>query len=207
MLNIPSNGVILISGVPGSGKTTLSYEILKTYSNMLLLEETDIIRETLLGYNQYLANRGIKINEIYDHNVIMNYEMACSQCNIMKYSLRSIIGRQQRKGIPTIVNGVHVIPEILLPFLKYDNIVYITLYISTKRELQLRYRTRDHQKYSDEILPTVLNMNSMLVQKTEQAMKNSSNVFLLNTEDLTPSKSMIILQNILENYYSTNTSG
>ena len=42
---LPQNLVLLISGVPGVGKTTLSNELLKIPKDIRLVEETDIIRE------------------------------------------------------------------------------------------------------------------------------------------------------------------
>ena len=117
--NIPENVILLISGVPGIGKTTLSHMILNTFPEFLMIEETDIIREILLGYDEYLKSMKIdSINRLYDHNVIMDYAMALEQCQIMKASIRNIIDRQQRKGIPTIINGVHILPELLYDYLK-----------------------------------------------------------------------------------------
>ena len=55
--------------------------------------------------------------------------MAKNQCRIMKNSIINIIQRQQRKEIPSIINGVHVIPEELYVHLKATNIVYINLYV------------------------------------------------------------------------------
>ena len=49
--------IFLISGVPGVGKTTLSYELLKRFSTFRIIQETDLIREILRGYNEYLQER------------------------------------------------------------------------------------------------------------------------------------------------------
>ena len=53
---LPENLIILISGVPGVGKTTISWELIKVYQEFRLVEETDIIREILRGYNNRLAS-------------------------------------------------------------------------------------------------------------------------------------------------------
>ena len=53
---LPENLIILISGVPGVGKTTISWELLKTYKEFRLVEETDIIREILRGYTNRLTS-------------------------------------------------------------------------------------------------------------------------------------------------------
>ena len=46
---IPDNLIIFVSGVPGMGKTTISYELLKKFSKFRIIEETDLIREILTG--------------------------------------------------------------------------------------------------------------------------------------------------------------
>lgn len=51
---LPQNLVLLISGVPGVGKTTLSNELLKIYKEFKPIEETDVIREISRRYNAYL---------------------------------------------------------------------------------------------------------------------------------------------------------
>ena len=51
---VDRNTILFISGVPGLGKTTLSYELLKRYDKFRIIQETDIIREILRGYNEYI---------------------------------------------------------------------------------------------------------------------------------------------------------
>ena len=82
---LPKNLVVLISGVPGVGKTTISYQLLKIYSQFRLIEETDVMREILRGYNNYLESvYKLSIDNIYSHDIFLSYEMAKQQCNIMK---------------------------------------------------------------------------------------------------------------------------
>ena len=64
---IPSGLIIFISGVPGVGKTTISYQILKRFNEFRIIEETDLIRETFRGYNDFLqAEFGNQINFVFD---------------------------------------------------------------------------------------------------------------------------------------------
>ena len=82
--------------------------------------------------------------------------MAKNQCKIMKNSIINIIRRQQRKGIPSIINGVHIIPEELYAHLKPSNIVYINLYVDSEKILWSRLKKRDSQKYKLEFVPLLL---------------------------------------------------
>lgn len=155
-LNIPGGLIVFISGVPGVGKTTISYELLRCYNEFRIIQETDLIREILRGYNEHLEdtigdtsiiNTLHKEVHIPDHMKIFNYEELKTQCSIMKRPIEKIIMRQQRKGISSIINGVHIIPEILNGIAQNKNVAYINLYISTKEALRTRLSSRDAQKY------------------------------------------------------------
>lgn len=43
----------------------------------------------------------------------------------MKKSLEKIVGRQKRKGIATIINGVRIVPKVLDGLYENDNIVFL----------------------------------------------------------------------------------
>ena len=67
---LPQNLIVLISGVPGVGKTTISNELLKTHNEFRLVEETDIIRATM-SYNEkspykYNQTSTTKTNSIHN---------------------------------------------------------------------------------------------------------------------------------------------
>ncbi|BDF32996.1 hypothetical protein CE91St62_10620 [Lachnospiraceae bacterium] len=157
---LPQNLVLLISGVPGVGKTTLSAELLKAYKEFRLVEETDVIREILRGYNCYLFYEyGFLQDNIYSHNRFLTYDMAKEQCRIMKNSIINIIQRQQRKEIPSIINGVHIIPEELYIHLKVPNIIYINLYVDSEESLWERLKKRNPQKYKLECVPLLYQTN------------------------------------------------
>ena len=66
--------IVFISGVPATGKTTISYELLKRYNIFRIIQETDLIREILRGYNEYIdykMNNKDIINKIYERITIL----------------------------------------------------------------------------------------------------------------------------------------
>ncbi len=176
---IPSGLIIFISGVPGVGKTTISYEILKRFNEFRIIEETDLIRETLRGYNDFLqAEFGNQINfvfdkvEITDHKRLLTFKEAKMQCEFMRKSLEQIVYRQQRKSIASIINGVHVIPEMLFGIAENKNIIYINFFVSNEHEIYKRILNRDPTSYMLNYIPLIFETNKDLYLSTERISKN-----------------------------------
>ena len=46
---IPGGFILFVSGVPGVGKTTISYEVLKKFNEFRIIEENEILRDDLIG--------------------------------------------------------------------------------------------------------------------------------------------------------------
>lgn len=188
-LSIPDGFVLFISGVPGVGKTTISYELLKKISAFRIIEETDLIREILLGYNEYLKKEfnnqktSSVLNEINiaDHMQLLSYDDAKMQCLIMKKSIEQIIRRQQRKGIATIINGVHIVPEILYD-ISPNNGVFLNLYVTDKQVIKNRIYNRNPSSYMLDNIPFIFQTNNELFSNTDKLVSTNfiSNIFNIN---------------------------
>lgn len=171
---IPNGFVLFISGIPGSGKTTISYKLLKNFHEFRIIEETDILRDALKGYNEFLADTfGTSLKsmleeiEIFPHTKLLTLEEAKNQCNIMKNSIENIVMRQQRKGIPSIINGVHIIPEVLKELANNPNIIFINLFINNKDALYSRLFRRDPNSYMLQHISFIFKTNIDLFNSTE----------------------------------------
>ena len=195
--DLPKELALLISGVPGVGKTTISYEILKAFEEFRIIEETDIMRETLLGYNNYLRN--ILSNDIYllnriditDHTKLLSFADAVEQCKIMTNSISKIIERQRRKKIPIIINGVHIIPEILCSVLESESLVYINLYVNNESVLRSRLEARDSNSYMLDHVSFIFESNSDLFDSTHKLTEAFPNkVFNIDVSELSVSETL-----------------
>ena len=202
-LFIPSGFIVFISGVPGVGKTTISYELLKRFDRFRIIEETDLIRETLRGYNEFLKSHFGDIGksifnkvQITDHTKLLTFDEAKEQCTFMKSSLEQIVARQQRKGISTIINGVHIIPEILNGIAQNHNIIYINLYVTNKDAIYNRIVNRNPTSYMLNDISLIFKTNIDLFKSTENFVKNGNKLF--NNIDVTFLKIDDTINSVLE---------
>lgn len=200
---LPDDLIVLISGVPGVGKTTISYELLKLYEEFRLIEETDIIREILRGYNEHLEKvHSISFEDtIYEHDIFLSYDMAKQQCQLMKNSIINIIKRQQRKGIPSIINGVHIIPEELYLSIKSPNILYINLYVDSEKVLWNHLKTRNPQKYKPDCIPLLYKTNIDLNNSLYHIPSNLYKVYSINVSNLTVKDTLSTISKIFCDIY------
>ena len=202
-LQVPKDTIVFISGVPGSGKTTVAYELFKNYCDFRIVEETDIIREILRGYRKHLALMGISIpDEITPHNVFLDYATASRQCEVMMNSIIAIVHRQQRNDIPTIINGVHIIPEILYDNMLFSShIAYVNLFIESEDLLWTLLRNRDPQKYKKEGVPFLYRMNLDLHKQTSLLAKAHPNVLSLNNSRLSSEETLFEVAKFLRTLF------
>lgn len=195
--NLPQDLVLLISGVPGVGKTTISYELLKRYEEFRLVEETDIIREILRGYNTYISSEyKLEPDNIYPHDIFLSYDMTKQQCQIMKESILNIINRQKRKKIPTIINGVHIIPEELYLCTPHSNVLFINLYIDSMEALWKRLKHRNPEKYTTDCLPILYQTNKELNNSLQFISRNFCKAYSVNVTNLTIEETLSVIHEI-----------
>ena len=188
--SLPSGFIVFISGVSGAGKTTISYELLKKFNEFRIIEETDIIREILRGYNEYIETQYkekvqflFEKTEIFDHTKLLNFDEAKKQCELMWKSFEKIIGRQKRRGISSIINGVHIVPEVLNGINGNDNIVFINLYINSEKEIFSRLNNREPNSFMLDYIASIFETNVKLYESTEKLFDDRN--FIFNNIDVT----------------------
>ena len=101
----------------------------------------------------------------------------------MRFSFEYIVGRQKRKGIPSIINGVHIIPEVLNGLAENQDIIYINLYIHSEQALYTRLVNRNPESYMINHVPFIFQTNLDLHASTERLSKKFPYTF--NNIDIT----------------------
>ena len=107
----------------------------------------------------------------------LTFDNAKQQSQLMKASLEKIIMRQQRKGISTIINGVHIVPEALNGINQNVNLCFINLFVSNEAEFNNRLRVRNPDKYTAENISLAFQTNLDLHMSTKKIAKNSKLLF------------------------------
>lgn len=149
--------IVLISGVPASGKTTISNLLAAKHNVFLTVEETDIIRAALLGEQDNLVKNNILIPDnltIIGHGIILEYDDFLKQNSLYLEPIYQIIKRQKRKKIPSIINGMHLMHKEIDVFLELENVHYFYLYFSSFED----YKNRLMARKSDVDLSSYLNV-------------------------------------------------
>jgi len=180
-VEIPRGFIVIISGVPGVGKTTISYELLKRFDCFRIIEETDLIREILRGYNKYIEElfgekaRFVLDNiEIYEHTKLLDFSEMVEQSKIMTPSIKHIIARQKRKGISSIINGVHIVPSLMEELSDYSNMVYVNLHVNSEEALKNRILERDPNSYMLDEIKFMYERNLELSNNVEKFIVSGS---------------------------------
>lgn len=109
----------------------------------------------------------------------------------MRSSFEYIISRQKRKGIPSIINGVHVVPETLNGLDDNQNMIFINLYIHSEKALYTRLVDRNPESYMIDHVPFIFQTNMDLYASTELSRRIiiSSRFFLFFSDPIIPKQS------------------
>ena len=119
----------------------------------------------------------------------------------MKKSFEKIIERQQRKGIPTIITGVHIIPSVLNGLCNNRNIIYINLYINNENRIYDRIYGRAPKSYMLEQTSLIYKTNLDLFAEVEY-LSNQYEPFLFNNIDVTDlelDETLILIDDLIDN--------
>ncbi len=192
--------IVLISGVPASGKTTISNQLATKHEAFLTIEETDIIRAALLGEQNNLVKNGVIIPDnltIIGHGIILEYEDFLKQNALYLEPIYQIIRRQKRKKIPTIINGMHLMLEDLKVLLELEDTHYFYLYFSSFDDYKNRLLSRKSDVDLSSYLSTMYENNKMYYHFLCSLKEKYNNVHIVDVGKMTPDSLEKYIESIL----------
>lgn len=218
-----NNTILIISGLPCIGKTTVAYELIKKSPHFRSVTEMDIIRTVLrkaiedLEVNNLCNN--VNIKEYYENlfNSLResSYDIACEQSKQLLPFVKDIIFRQQRRNIPTIIEGAEIIPITYFDDNQKvcwinENIIFVYLYITDEVEHKRRRinRCKDREYNINET-----NENKMiyrirkekhvrLLRDAQNLSKTNNNIFTIDVSNKSVEEVCNLIIKQIDRYYN-----
>ena len=158
-MQVPKDAILMLSGVSCVGKTTAAYEIVKNYPEFRRVSEYDLLRTVVRTAYEYLAEEAYidkdelisKYNALFESITSSDFEITKLQSEQLLPYVKEIILRQQRRRIPTIIEGTGIIPSIYFPNNQplawlSKHVVFINLYISDEEDHISRRQSRSEER-------------------------------------------------------------
>lgn len=205
---IPKDAILMLSGVSCVGKTTAAYEIVKNYPVFRRVSEYDLLRTVVRTAYEYLAEEAYidkselerKYSALFESITSNNFEITRLQSEQLLPYVKEIILRQQRRRIPTIIEGAGIVPSTYFPNNQplawlTKHVLFINLYMSDEEDHISRRRSRSEERdYHESLSKTEIIISQSRAEKNKllhiQAIKLHQifkNVFSLDVSNCTPS--------------------
>ncbi len=162
---IPNDLILFISGASCVGKTSVAHRLLEIVPEFRNVSEMDIIRTV----TRAIVNNVEEILDLATKNTLSNiyaplfkstkngnYSDFKNQAAVFINAVREIVQRQQSRKIPTIIEGINIIPSLYfnnnIPLEGFQrHIVFINLYLSDENiHIQRRECRCKERKYPDD---------------------------------------------------------
>ena len=202
MKKISDDTILILSGIPCVGKTSVAYKIIQQYPDFRRVSEMDMVRTIIRAVLNNLINDSILAEDIIKQEYSDLFEtLTVSDLNTTKLQaqklmpyVKEIILRQQRRKIPSIIEGSGIIPSLFFPngtpveWLN-SNIIFVNLYISDDNEQKKRRHTRyierkytsDYSEIEKREAVVMSEKNCELHTETVNLGKKFPNVFSIDT--------------------------
>ena len=226
MKKIAEDTILILTGIPCVGKTSVAYEIIHQYPDFRRVSEMDIIRNIIravlnnLTKESHLNEDIVKqeYSDLFESLTVSDFKTTKLQSLKLMPYVKEIILRQQRRKIPTIIEGSGIIPSVFFPngtpkeWLN-SNVIFVNLYISDDNEQKERRHARHiERKYTSDYIEiekreaiVMSEKNYALHIETIDLSKKLPNVFSIDTAHIPIEKLAKEIIDIVKSYFSINS--
>lgn len=222
MAKIPNDLILFISGVSCVGKTAVAQNLVKVCPEFRNISEMDIIRTVARKIvRDFAFTNNLSINTICDNEVYASlfestkkndFKTYKKQASFFVSCIDEIVKRQQSRKIPTIIEGINIVPSLFFNNSKLINgfetdVIFFNLYLSDyKVHVQRRFQRCQERGYPDNyaeaettVNQIIRNKQNELLYETAMLARRVNNVFNIDTSNKTVEEvSKVILDRIYQ---------
>lgn len=224
MINLPKDFVLIISGVSCVGKTTAAYNLLKEYPEFKRVTEIDIIRMILRSTIKDVVNNlsysdqnrlQEKFEHLFSSSTNEDFSVLKEQSKTLLRCVKEIVKRQQERKIPTIIEGVSIVPSVFFhdgkPLEGFEkNVLFINLFLSDENEHFLRREKRCFEREYTDSKESIHkrvdcirnNKNDILHKETVELSLFANNVVSIDISHLDEKTVVCRIANTIQNYFN-----
>ena len=144
-ISIPLEFILIISGMPGVGKSTLAINLIKKYSEFRSINQMNLLRFATRYFNNITGSSSTS-RELYKGLRFVSHEEGKQHMLKISPVIKLFVERQLEKKIPTILEGVDFYPPYLFSLNK-NKVLFINLYCSNEDIHYIRLTEREVQRH------------------------------------------------------------
>ncbi|MEP1095972.1 MAG: AAA family ATPase [Cyclobacteriaceae bacterium] len=146
-VSIPLEFVLILSGMPGVGKSTLALNLVKKYSEFRSLNQMNLLRFATKYFDKISGSSGV----LQEGLRFQTHEEAKQHMSELAPVVETFITRQLEKKIPTILEGIDFYPPHLFLHDRmnsfFDKVLSINLYCKDEYVHYARLVDREKQRH------------------------------------------------------------
>lgn len=138
--------LVLVGGPSGVGKTQFS-EVLAKHLDLIVIQTDDLFQSVLSETNTtthpelHFFSNGSKVQELDASDTLRRF---LTLCEVFSNSIRSVINDRLESGVPTLLEGDHILPSLVAQFA--GQVSGIFLYEQDEPQIVANYLSREPEE-------------------------------------------------------------
>ena len=209
---VPNDAILILTGVPCIGKTTTAHGIIRRSTTFQRVIEMDVISDTVRAVlTKNLLKE--KYPSLFESITIQTLDVTKEQAKILLPYVKELVLRQQKRHIPTVLEGAEIIPSLFFKGGKpaewlNERVLFIHLYLSYEEQRKRRLNRFAERKYPLEYNEIIRQESLVLKEKNEKLReetlklsKTFPNVFSVDISNASIDENAKKILQAVENYF------